>query len=315
MTHTCYDAAFPTPGGIPGTDTVLIYCGGDAFHDWSASDIASQPERYRLPCWVRSNSGVNPNTDSAAMIQWLKSNNVPVNTATVLDLETLVDAAYVTQYGAALHAADYFVLPYGSSSTLFQNPELDGYFVAEPGATAIDIRCVATQYGYYQSYDLSWIADSVHLWDTQPPPPAPAPWKPTSGIVKPLTGKVGTLNAPVVAVVPTHTNKGYTLVGADGGTFNYGDAPFLGSLAGKTLNAPIVDAVRTSDGKGLVMVSTDGGVFCFGTAVFEGAEGGKPLNAPVVGIALTTTNKGYWLTAADGGIFAFGDAAYEGSAV
>ena len=176
MTHVAYDAAYPEPNGVPGTDTVLIYSGGDTPHAWTAAEIAAQPERWRLPVWVRSYGGVNPNADSAAMIQWLKSNNVPTNTATVLDLETLVDPTYVNQYAAALHAAGYLVLPYGSASTLFSNPELDGYFVAEPGATEIDARCVATQFGYYAAYDLSWIEDSVPLWDTQPPaPPVPPP--------------------------------------------------------------------------------------------------------------------------------------------
>jgi hypothetical protein len=147
-----------------------------------------------------------------------------------------------------------------------------------------------------------------------PPGPTPGPTPPAgSPIVKPLTGRYGTLNAPIVAVVPTPSGEGYTLVGADGGTFDYGDAPFLGSLAGKPLNAPIVDAVRTPDGKGLVLVGTDGGIFTFGDAPFEGSEGGTKLNAPVVSIGLTPDGKGYWLVAADGGVFTFGDAPFAGT--
>jgi hypothetical protein len=52
------------------------------------------------------------------------------------------------------------------------------------------------------------------------------------------------LVAPVVGIAVTHSGKGYWMVGADGGLFNYGDAPFLGSIytaiPGKTLNGPIV---------------------------------------------------------------------------
>jgi hypothetical protein len=148
----------------------------------------------------------------------------------------------------------------------------------------------------------------------QYPRPAPAPSPVTAEVIKPTTGRYGSMNAPVVAVCPMPTSGGYTLVGADGGTFNYGTAPMLGSLANDHLNAPIVDAVHTADGKGLLMVATDGGVFALGDSDFEGSMGGKSLNAPVVGIGLTATGKGYWLTAADGGVFAFGDAPFKGSA-
>ena len=52
------------------------------------------------------------------------------------------------------------------------------------------------------------------------------------------------LNASIVGIAVTHSGNGYWLVGADGGLFNYGDAPFLGSiytaLPGKMLNGPIV---------------------------------------------------------------------------
>ena len=52
------------------------------------------------------------------------------------------------------------------------------------------------------------------------------------------------LVAPIVGIAVTHSGNGYWEVGADGGVFNYGDAPFLGSIytaiPGKTLNGPIV---------------------------------------------------------------------------
>ena len=176
MTKIAYDAAYPNPHGIPGTSVVLIYCGGDTPHVWTAAEIAEQPEQYRLPVYVRSNPG-NAAEDAAAFIAWLRANGVPDGCATVLDLETRIDVAYVNAFGAALHAAGYLVLPYGSSSTLFQNPALDGYFVASPGATGIRPGCVATQYAYDGSYDLDYIADSVVLWN-KAPAPDPAPGDP-----------------------------------------------------------------------------------------------------------------------------------------
>lgn len=314
--HLCYDNAYPIPGGIVGTDTVLIYSGGDTPHVWSAAEVAGQPERFRLPAYVRSYAGVDPHADATAFIQWLASVHAPPGIATVLDLEELVDPAYVASFGGAMHAAGFLVLPYGSTSTLFRNPKLDGYFVADPGAGSMYSGAVATQFLYAGSYDLSWIDDSVPLWDTAPPivPPVTPPPLPAGGTtVKPLGGPVGKLAAPVIAICPTSTGLGYTEVGADGGTFTYGDAVFLGSLAAQHLNAPIVDAALTPDGRGLYLVGTDGGVFALGTAQFYGSTGGQHLNAPVVSISVTTTGKGYWLAASDGGVFTFGDARFYGS--
>lgn len=163
---TCIDGAYP-PVDAPATDAVLIYAGGNAYHVWSPAEIAASKERYRVPCWVRSNPNVaSAANDAATMISWLKSYKVPTDTSIMLDLETVVDGAYVTTFGNAMHAAGYLVLPYGSEDSLFHNPVLDGYWVAKPDATSIDSRCVATQYAYDGDYDLSWIADSVPLWDT-----------------------------------------------------------------------------------------------------------------------------------------------------
>ena len=33
-----------------------------------------------------------------------------------------------------------------------------------------------------------------------------------------------------MGIAVTHSGKGYWVVGSDGGVFNYGDAPFLGSI-------------------------------------------------------------------------------------
>jgi len=172
---TCYDAAYPL-ANPPATDVVLIYSGGNATHIWTAAEIAAQKARFRLPCWVRSNPvQANSVLDANAMVAWLHAHKVPAGVATVLDLETAVAPAYVNSYASILHAAGYRVLPYGSTSTLFNNPKCDGYFSAEPGAKSIDARCVATQYGYEGTYDLSWIEDTVSLWDTAPPAPKPKP--------------------------------------------------------------------------------------------------------------------------------------------
>ena len=106
---------------------------------------------------------------------------------------------------------------------------------------------------------------------------------------------------------------GYWLASADGGVFAYGQAPYLGSMAGTPLNAPIVGIAADPTGGGYWEVAADGGIFNFGNAGFFGSMGGRPLNAPIVGIASTPDGNGYWLVGADGGVFNFGDAAYMGS--
>ena len=109
------------------------------------------------------------------------------------------------------------------------------------------------------------------------------------------------------------TGQGYRLVASDGGIFNYGESPFLGSTGGSTLNQPIVGMASTPTGRGYWLVASDGGIFAFGDARFFGSTGGARLNRPIVGMATTPTGHGYWLVASDGGIFSFGDAAFHGS--
>jgi hypothetical protein len=179
-----YDAAFP-PADPPVTDGVLIYAGGDTPHVWTDEEIAALVARFRLPCWVRSNpTSFSPVTDAQVFLVWLKAHGAPAGSTTVLDLETAVDAPYVTTFGYILNHAGFYVLPYGSSSTLFRNPVLNGYFVAEPGETVIPANCVAVQYGQGGGgkWDLDELSDSIPLWDTKPstvptstPAPAPAP--------------------------------------------------------------------------------------------------------------------------------------------
>ena len=113
------------------------------------------------------------------------------------------------------------------------------------------------------------------------------------------------LAAPVVGIAPTPVapappggtsapaGKGYWLVGADGGVFNFGDAGFYGSLPGSGVHvSDIVGIAATPDGHGYWLVGADGGVFSFGDAGFYGSMGGKHLAAPVVGgavVGVTTT--------------------------
>jgi hypothetical protein len=102
-------------------------------------------------------------------------------------------------------------------------------------------------------------------------------------------------------------------VASDGEVATF-DAPFYGSMGGKTLAAPVVGMAAAPGGRGYWLVAADGGIFSFGHAPFHGSMGGKTLSAPVTGMAADPVTGGYWLVASDGGVFSF-DAPFEGSAV
>jgi hypothetical protein len=137
-----------------------------------------------------------------------------------------------------------------------------------------------------------------------PPAPAPANLIATYEAVPVLDGLSLPFGVP---------NSGYWETASDGGIFNLGSAPYLGSMGATPLNKPVVGIAGTQDGQGYWEVASDGGIFTFGDAAFYGSMGGTPLNKPVVGIAATPDGRGYWEVASDGGIFTFGDAAFYGS--
>jgi hypothetical protein len=128
-----------------------------------------------------------------------------------------------------------------------------------------------------------------------------------------FTTKAGPkLAAPIVGAATAIglNGPGGWAVGADGGVFAVGAAPFLGSAAPLHPKAPIVGIVATPDGGGYWLVGADGGVFTFGDARFGGSLGATHLNAPIVGMSAATDGRGYFLVGADGGVFTFGPAAH-----
>lgn len=139
------DAAEPV--GVPLQPGVIVtagYIGGDAYHVWTASDWAVWPTRYRVPIWVRSDpSSVDPTSDANACVAALQALGAP---------------------------APYLVLPYGSLSSLFSNPQCDGYWPADwTGIPQLNSNpgVVATQYLSNSTYDLSVIDQSIPTWDAQ----------------------------------------------------------------------------------------------------------------------------------------------------
>lgn len=186
----------------PRTDVVIIYIGGDTPHVWTDAELIEQEHlsTYGLPCFVRSNPpgpGVAP--DLHDCLRWLYNHNVPRGSSVLLDLETAIARSYVLPFGYGLNQAGYKCLVYGSRSTLYRNPKMDGYFDAHPGDPAqVDPGNVGTQYDYTGSFDLSDLLDTVSLWRFQPAianqaVTTPAPVAPPTAVVSVPSVKKGRL--------------------------------------------------------------------------------------------------------------------------
>lgn len=80
------------------------------------------------------------------------------------------------------------------------------------------------------------------------------------------------INRPPVAIMSLPGVRGYAIVSDDGGVFNFGEFPFLGSLGHLVLSAPIVsaEAVVVGGAPGYRMLGRDGAVYTFGSATYEG---------------------------------------------
>lgn len=128
------DAAF-AQDITPGFEIAAGYYGGPgAFHVWSPSDWARFPG-YRLPIWVPSTGNKSGKVDGQEAVDALKRLRVPPGSFTVVDMEGMIDRTYVENFGAVLHEAAYRCWVYGSRSTLFANPSLNGYWVADYGVS------------------------------------------------------------------------------------------------------------------------------------------------------------------------------------
>jgi hypothetical protein len=121
------DAAYAKNIGNYGGVIGGYYGGPSAFHVWSLNDWGLFPSNPKLPMWVAGYNGADEADNAIGTLKGMGLSKV----LTVLDMETRVDISYVTSFGAKMQAANYKVLVYGSRSTVFRNPQLNGYFVAD----------------------------------------------------------------------------------------------------------------------------------------------------------------------------------------
>jgi hypothetical protein len=167
-----YDAAFP-PVNPPKTDGVAFYIGGDTPHVWTQAEIGMQKARYRLPIYVRNIPPWNASADAQVILARLKAIGAPKGSTVVIDLETVVQVAYVAALNAAIRQGGYHLMKYGSSGNINSNPPTDGgTWVAIPEAkpATLPTGTVGVQYADPGPYDLSEFSGLLALWDTQPPP-------------------------------------------------------------------------------------------------------------------------------------------------
>lgn len=165
-----YDAAYP-PGTPPAGDTVVLgYLGGDTPHAWTKGEWDTQPARYRIGIWTRSNptgSGQGNAEGIAAAAAWQALGATP-GSLIGLDFETAINGPYVTAFDAAVTAAGFKVALYGSTSTLFQNPKPSGgYWPADlTGIPHLYPGTLLTQYAFESAWDDDTISAAAVLWDT-----------------------------------------------------------------------------------------------------------------------------------------------------
>jgi hypothetical protein len=180
---TMYDAALPQPRDAVATfDVAAGYLGsqGATPHVWTETEWDSQPARYRLPIFVPSwfRSGVwNVSNDVDECHAQLLNIQAPGGTTIGLDMEVQVNDQYVSAFSSLMMKVGYFVMVYGSVSSLFKNPVPSmGYWPANPNRPAPPQlwnapHVMATQYGQVLGngvdLDLDVIADTVPLWDTK----------------------------------------------------------------------------------------------------------------------------------------------------
>lgn len=128
MDEKMRDGAFP--GGMNGYRRAVAgyYGGPEAYHVWAPGDWDAFRGVRKLPIWVAGNDGVG---EAHSAIEELWALGVPKGVYTAVDFETRVDATYLNAFGRRLNAAGYKVWVYGSASTVFSNPQLQGYWVAD----------------------------------------------------------------------------------------------------------------------------------------------------------------------------------------
>lgn len=127
------DSAYAANIPLNGTRAVAGYVpAGRPFHGWSDRDWKRFGTIRKLPIYVPS----DPVSGSGSAEAWrclfaMKAEGYPRGIITALDMETTISRNFVLGYGSVMRWCGFHVWVYGSRSTVFSNPALDGYWVAD----------------------------------------------------------------------------------------------------------------------------------------------------------------------------------------
>jgi hypothetical protein len=136
---------------------------------------------------------------------------------------------------------------------------------------------------------------------------------PGHGLSPAGSGAPHSLNAPIVGMVPSYNDRGYFMVGSDGGVFAFGDAKYEGSCPGiGGCSGTAVSVMPDASGNGYWLVTRSGDIYAFGDAVNHGEPG--PQSSPITSAVRTPDGGGYWVLDANGQVFSYGDATNYGNA-
>jgi hypothetical protein len=164
-----YDTADPAGKRLPAdAGGVAGYIGGDTPHVWTKSEWRRFGKMPKLPIYVRSNEG-NPVSDAGVALMRLYQIGATRGCAVALDLELRVDPPYVLEFGRILQFFGYRVLVYGSLSTVFRNPPLNGYWVAHYTGNAAPEKPLTgkvrgVQYADAQMTGVPWDVSEFKPW-------------------------------------------------------------------------------------------------------------------------------------------------------
>jgi hypothetical protein len=146
----------------PASSVVAGYIGGNTPHVWTKAQWNSFTGRKRLPIYVADaaqKGAAAGEIDAWDALHALLSNNVPISTRVVYDMEAVVDAPKVQAFANILNHFGYEVWVYGSKDFVFGNPKCNGYWVADftgKSHMAAGKNVRATQYApNVDGYDLS----------------------------------------------------------------------------------------------------------------------------------------------------------------
>lgn len=149
MTQILYngvDAAYPGNPLPDGTQVLAAYIGipgphgPDTPHIWTPQEwngyIDRAPELRLCPIYVHNYPDADPVADAidaaaaAAKLGWVRGYTGAARRIIALDLETMIDPAWVSQFIAQIDREGYRCMDYGTGSTVRHNPTGAGYWEA-----------------------------------------------------------------------------------------------------------------------------------------------------------------------------------------